>query len=202
MPYTYTITREARDTGMPMMRALALHYPTDPESAKRGDEYLWGRDILVAPVVEKGATTREIYLPPGVWYDWWSGGKHEGNHSLSREVDLKTMPLYARAGAIIPFDPVRQYVDQPVTDPATIRIYTGADGHFTLYDDDGKTLDYENGAGAWTSFAWNDAKRTLEIKLDDHTKTKPPARDFDILLLPENQHKRISFKNDKQEIAF
>jgi alpha-glucosidase (family GH31 glycosyl hydrolase) len=202
MPYTYTITRQARDTGMPMMRALALHYPGDPESAKRGDEYLWGQSILVAPVVEHAATTREVYLPPGTWYDWWTNAKQEGGRSISRDVDLRTMPLYVSAGAVIPFDPARQYVDQPVTEPTTIRIYTGADGHFALYDDDGKTLDYERGAGTWTSFVWNEAKRTLEIKLDDRTKTKPPARDFDVLLLPENQHKRISFQNDKQEVTF
>jgi alpha-glucosidase/alpha-D-xyloside xylohydrolase len=156
----------------------------------------------VAPVVERAATTREVYLPPGTWYDWWTNAKQEGGRSISREVDLKTMPLYVRAGAIIPFDPVRQYVDQPVTDPTTIRIYTGADGHFTLYDDDGKTLDYEKGAGTWTSFVWNDAKRTLEIKLDDRTKTKPPARDVDVLLFPENQHKKASFSGSPLELTF
>src|SRR4029079_14696348 len=103
MPYTYTITRQARDTGMPMMRALALHYPSDPESAKRGDEFLWGQSILVAPVVERAATPRELYLPPGTWYDWWTNAKQEGGRLVSREVDLKTMPLSVRAGAIIPF---------------------------------------------------------------------------------------------------
>ena len=112
------------------------------------------------------------------------------------------MPLYVRAGAIIPFDPVRQYVDQPVTDPTTIRIYAGADGHFTLYDDDGKSLDYEKGAGVWTSFVWNDAKRTLEIKLDDRTKSKPAPRDFDVLLLPENQHKKASLAGSPLELTF
>ena len=75
MPYTYTITREARDTGLPLMRALWLEYPRDAEAAKLGDEFLWGRDLLVAPVTEKGATSRRIYLPPGDWFDWWSGEK-------------------------------------------------------------------------------------------------------------------------------
>jgi alpha-glucosidase/alpha-D-xyloside xylohydrolase len=67
--------REACDTGLPPMRALWLHYPGDAEAVKLGDEYLWGRDLLVAPVVEKGAKTRRVYLPDGIWYDWWTGKK-------------------------------------------------------------------------------------------------------------------------------
>ena len=78
MPYTYTVTREAHDTGLPLMRALWLHYPTDATAVDRGDEFLWGRDLLVAPVVEKGAKSREVYLPAGDWYDWWTNEKQSG----------------------------------------------------------------------------------------------------------------------------
>jgi alpha-glucosidase/alpha-D-xyloside xylohydrolase len=203
MPYTYTITREARDTGMPQMRALWLHYPNDAEAVKRGDEYLWGRDLLVAPVVERGATSREVYMPAGDWYDWWSGEKKSGGKVVTREVDLKTMPIYVRAGAIVPFDPVRQYVDEPVSEPTTIRIYRGANGDFTLYDDDGNSQAYLDGMGTWTNFAWNDAERKLTIKPDARSKDRTRgSREFDVLLLPDNQHKKATFSGAPVEVMF
>ncbi len=202
MPYTYTITRETHDTGLPLMRAMWLHYPNDPEAVKRGDQYLWGRDLLVAPVVERGAHERELYLPKGTWYDWWTGDKTAGGGTVEREVDLKTMPLYVRAGAIIPVDPVRQYADEPASEPTTIRIYSGADGNFVLYDDDGKSLDYLKDAGNWTAFKWNDAQRKLVIALDPRTKEKPVEREFNVVLLPSGQRKSVVFSGAPVEVSF
>src|SRR5262249_34047305 len=85
MPYTYTLAREAHDTGLPRMRALWLHYSDDVEAVKRGDEFLWGRDLLIAPVIERGATSRDVYLPPGKWYDWWTGEAAEGKQAVQRQ---------------------------------------------------------------------------------------------------------------------
>ena len=169
LPYTYTITREAHDTGLPLMRSLWLHYPCDNDAAKLGDEFLWGRDLLVAPVTEKGATSRKIYLPEGNWFDWWSGEKISGGRWIERSVDLATMPIYVRAGAIIPLDPVRQYVSQSVSEPTELEIFPGADGEFTLYDDDGESLGYLTGSDkktVWIHFKWNDASRQLVIEPD------------------------------------
>ena len=173
LPYTYTITREARDTGLPLMRALWLEYPRDAEAAKLGDEFLWGRDLLVAPVTEKGATARKVYLPEGIWFDWWTGEKKSGKQWIERSVDLATMPIYVRAGTIIPLDPVRQYVAQPVAEPTLLKIFSGADGEFTLYDDDGESLDYLRGSDSktvWIHFKWNDSARTLTIEPDKRMK--------------------------------
>ena len=161
LPYTYTLTRQARDTGLPLMRALWLHYPADVTAAARGDEYLWGRNLLVAPVVERGATSRSIYLPLGVWYDWWTGERIEGGREVTRSVDLATLPLYARAGAIIPLDPLRQYAMEPVSGPTILRIYPGADGEFSLYEDQGDTNDYLKGASAMIPIRWNEKTGTL-----------------------------------------
>ena len=105
LPYTYTTARECCETGLPMMRALWLHYPDDPQAVARGDQFLWGRDLLVSPVVEKGATVRRLYLPRGTWYDFWTEEPVEGGREIERAVDLETMPLYVRAGAIIPHGP-------------------------------------------------------------------------------------------------
>jgi len=178
MPYTYTITREAHDTGLPLMRALWLHYPRDTEAAKLGDEFLWGRDLLVAPVTEKAATSRKVYLPAGSWFDWWSGEKISGGRWIERPVDLATMPIYVRAGAIIPLDPVRQYISQPVNEPTTVKIFPGADGEFTLYDDDGESLGYLGGSdpkAIWIHFKWDDSARTLTIEPDKRMKKWPGA---------------------------
>src|SRR5205807_3148811 len=114
IPYLYSAVKETCETGMPIIRALWLHYPGDAQAVARGDEYLYGRDILVAPVVEKGATSRSLYLPRGMWYDFWTREKLEGGREISRKVDLETMPLYVRAGAVIPMGSVKQYSEEKV----------------------------------------------------------------------------------------
>ena len=205
LPYTYTITREARDTGMPLMRALWLHYPKDPEAAKLGSEYLWGRDLLIAPVTEKAATTRRVYLPAGGWYDWWNNEKISGGQWTDRPVDLATMPIYVRAGAIIPFDPVRQYVSEPVAGPTTLRIYPGADGEFTLYDDDGESPRYLKGTDdktVWIHFKWNDARRRLTIEADPRMKKWPGGvRSFSAEIIGSNsQPKPVEFRGKRLEV--
>lgn len=102
MPYLYAAAWQAHKTGLPLMRALWIYYPNDPQAATRGDEYLWGRDLLIAPVTQKAATTRALYLPHGLWYDYWTAKPIEGGREITRRVNLATIPIYARAGAIIP----------------------------------------------------------------------------------------------------
>ena len=202
LPYNYTLMREACDTGLPPMRALWLHYPNEAEAVSLGDEYLWGRDILVAPVVEKGATSRRLYLPKGNWYDWWSGEQLAGGRWLERQVDLATMPIYVRAGAIIPLDPVRQYTAQPVQAPTTLRIHPGSDGDFVLYDDDGTTLDYLHNVATWTHFHWNDARRTLTIEPDNRSKARPAAREFELLMVSSGEKKQVEYNGKKLQMTF
>jgi alpha-glucosidase/alpha-D-xyloside xylohydrolase len=201
LPYNYTLVRQACDTGLPPMRALWLHYPDDPEAVKLGTEYLWGRDILVAPVVEKGALSRRLYLPEGTWHDWWSGQTVAGKQWLDRPVDLATMPIYVRAGAILTLDPVRQYTSQPVTEPTTLRVHLGADGSFTLYDDDGTTLGYRDGSDrktVWLRFDWNDRARRLMVARDARMKTWPGGvRIFRVEIAGSNAApKRIEFRGE------
>jgi alpha-glucosidase/alpha-D-xyloside xylohydrolase len=201
MPYTYTLARQARDTGLPLMRALWLHYPDDAKAAGLGNEYLWGRDLLVAPVFTKGATSREVYLPAGQWYDWWTNERHAGGQSVTREVDLATMPLYVRAGAIIPFDPVRQYTAQQVDEPMTLRVYTGADGDFTLYEDDGESLEYLDGKATWTRITWDDDARRVVIE-PGAEGDDPTPQTFRVELLPEGEMKSVEYADERVEAAF
>jgi alpha-glucosidase/alpha-D-xyloside xylohydrolase len=205
MPYTYTLAREAYDTGMPLMRALWLHYPNDKQARGQSQEYLWGRDLLIAPVYEKGATSRDVYLPPGTWYDWWDNSRHNGGASVTRKVDLATMPIYVRAGAIVPIDPVRQYMAQPVTEPTTLQIYSGANGEFTMYEDDGNSQGYLQNKGTWTKLSWDDAAKKLTITASPPagaSNESTAAREFKVLLLPSRTEKTVKYDGRKVEVGF
>jgi len=164
MPYLYSVVRETSTTGLPIVRALWLHYPLDAAAVARGDEYLWGRDILVAPVVEKGASKRSLYLPEGRWHDFWSEDIYQGGREVSRDVDLGTTPLFVRAGAIVPLGPVRQYTTERSDEPIELTVYPGANGTFTLYDDDGRSFDYQRGDWMGIDLAWDDGGRRLSLR--------------------------------------
>jgi alpha-glucosidase (family GH31 glycosyl hydrolase) len=176
MPYLYSAVREACTTGLPVIRALWLHHPDDPAAVARGDEYLWGRDLLVAPVTEKGARSRRLYLPRGTWYDFWTEEAVEGGREVDRPVDLETMPLYVRAGAILPLGPVRQFTGEAVDGPLTLRVYPGADGSFLLYEDDGVSFGYRAGDWMGIRLDWDDRARRLGVRLADGSRMRPPLR--------------------------
>jgi alpha-glucosidase/alpha-D-xyloside xylohydrolase len=174
LPYTYTIARECCDTGLPMIRALWLHHPDDARATATGDQFLWGRDILVSPVVEKSAMVKRLYLPRGSWWDFWTEEKLEGGREISRYVDLATMPLHVRAGAIIPMGPIKQYVDEPVDAPLSVTIYPGANGASTLYEDDGKSFAHKRGDFMRLAMTWNDATRQFSIALAPGSRLRAP----------------------------
>jgi alpha-glucosidase (family GH31 glycosyl hydrolase) len=202
LPYNYALVREACDTGLPPMRALWLHYPTDPAAVKLGDEYLWGRDLLVAPVVAKGATERKLYLPEGDWYDFWTNEKQTGKREVTRKVDLATMPLYVRAGAILPLDPVRQYTGEATQEPTTIRVYPGRDGEFRLYDDDGKSLDYAKGKFARTRLKWDDKARRLLIEPDGAGGLPVGERTFVVEVVGGGKPQTVKYAGERVETTF
>jgi alpha-glucosidase/alpha-D-xyloside xylohydrolase len=202
-PYLYSAVRECHETGMPIMRALWLHYPDDPAAVARGDEYLWGRNLLVAPVTEKGATSRKLYLPRGDWYDFWTEEKVAGGREIIRPVDLATMPLYARAGAVIPFGPLKQYTGEKVDGPLTLVVYPGADGSSFLYEDDGATFNYRKGEWSKVMFSWNDGRRTLSIRLaPDSMPRVPQRREIEVRLAPEKTVRKVVLDARPVEVKF
>jgi alpha-glucosidase/alpha-D-xyloside xylohydrolase len=199
LSYNYTLTWEARETGMPMMRSLWLHYPKDKKARGIGDEYLWGRDMLIAPVYEKGATSRDVYLPAGKWYDWWTGKAETGGRTVQRSVDLATMPIYVRGGAIVPVDPIRQYTGQKVDEPTTLKIYRGANGKYTLYDDDGISLGYLKGDSVQTLIKWDDAAKKLTL---EPASKQTATRAFQVELIPDGVTKKIRYTGQRLELQF
>jgi alpha-glucosidase/alpha-D-xyloside xylohydrolase len=194
MPYLYSAVRETSQTGMPIVRAMWLHYADDPQAVVRGDQYLWGRDILVAPVVEKNASSRRLYLPRGAWFDFWTEERTEGGREIDRAVDLATMPLYVRAGAVVPSGPVKQYTAEPVEGPLTVTVYPGADGSFELFEDDGKSFAYRAGGWMGLTFRWNDRARRLLVELTPGSKMRPPlTRDLAIRVAGSSRVTNVKF---------
>jgi alpha-glucosidase/alpha-D-xyloside xylohydrolase len=194
LPYTYTVAKECCETGLPMIRSLWLHYSPDATASARGDQFLWGRDLLVSPVVEKGATSRRLYLPKGSWFDYWTEARLEGGREIDRAVDLETMPLHVRAGAILPHAPVREYSEQPTSEPMTMVVYPGADGAFTLYEDDGRSFEYRKGAQMRLVMRWNDAARRLSIGLAPGSKLLPPmTRPIRVRIAGSKEEKAVEF---------
>jgi alpha-D-xyloside xylohydrolase len=151
MPYIYSLGYGAYETGAPFMRALFMDFPGDPHAANVADEYMFGPAFLVAPVTEQGATSRVVYLPAGAdWYNYWTNERVRGGQTVKVDAPIDTLPLFVRAGSILPFG-----------EPARLRVYPGADADFALYDDDGRTYAYEKGAGKVTRLHWDDAAGKL-----------------------------------------
>ncbi len=142
MPYSYTLAWQARTLGLPMMRPLVLNYPDDPNVWDLGTQYLWGDDILVAPVTRKGSTQWTVYLPEGVWHDFWTHQAYQGPGGVTVPAPLDTLPLFVRAGALIPLGPVKQYDAEPVANELVVLVYPRGQASFSLYDDDGYSNRY------------------------------------------------------------
>lgn len=166
LPYIYSTDRRVYNEGFSFMRAMGIAFPQDTHALNLTDQFMFGRDILVAPVVKSQATQRSIYLPKienGKWVDMWNGQQFDGGRNVKREVNLALMPLFVRQGTIIPWGPKVQYSSQTNWDNLEIRIYPGADGSFTLYEDEGDNYNYEQGQFSEIPFSWNDETQTLTI---------------------------------------
>ena len=163
---------------------------------------MWGRDILVAPVTEKGAVERRLYLPRGTWYDFWTNTTVEGGAEITRAVDLETIPLYVRAGAILPFGPLRQHTGEVVEGPLEVRIYPGADGAFTLYEDDGRTFNYRNGEWMGIRMSWDDKAGTLTVRLVQGSRMLAPLERHVEFKLASGQVRSEVFVGRPLEVRF
>ena len=169
-PYIYTYAREAHDTGIPLMRALLLEYPTDLETYKLNAQFLFGRELLVAPVVEKGALTKDVYLPEGEWVNFNDGKTtYKGGQWITVDAPLNVIPLFVKKGSIIPTMPVMQYIHEKSSYPVSLEIFPAAlnkEAAFTLYEDDGESRDYERNIYARTRFSSQTTKEGLVLKIN------------------------------------
>ena len=170
-----------------------------PQAVARGDQYLWGRDLLCRTCDREGRDSAALYLPRGDWYDYWTEEKFAGGREISRPVDLATMPLYVRSGSILPLGPVRQYTGEKVDGPLTLLVYPGVDGAFTLYEDDGATFDYRRGQWTRLQIEWKNARRVLSLR-SIGGPTPPQRREIEIRIARESAVRKIVFEGRPIEV--
>ncbi|WP_309120504.1 TIM-barrel domain-containing protein [Paenibacillus sp.] len=167
LPYIYSLAGAVTHEHGTMMRPLAFDFPADPVVRGIDDQYAFGPALLVCPIVSPsvgGRSTRRVYLPAGTdWYDFWTGERHAGGSWLTADCGLETIPLYVRAGSVLPIGPDVQWSGEALDAPWDVLVYPGADGGFTLYEDEGDGYGYERGAFARTSVVWGDASRRLRF---------------------------------------
>jgi alpha-D-xyloside xylohydrolase len=161
MPYIYSLGYYTHKTGAPFMRALFMDFPNDPKVANIGDEYMFGPAFLVVPVTSQGQTTKSVYLPQGtVWYNFWTNERFEGGQTIQVSAAIDTIPLFVKAGSIIPLGSVVESTHDKQS-IVHVKVYPGSDGNFTLYNDDGLTYAYEKGDRQITNLHWDNSSRKL-----------------------------------------
>jgi len=163
LPYIYSVAWMVHSQSYTPMRPLVMDFLNDPRTRDIGDQFLFGPAILVNPVTEPGATTRRLYLPKTTWYDFWTGKSVEGGKAIDAPAPLDRIPLFVRAGSILPIGPGLEYAAEKPADPIELRVYPGADASFNLYEDEGDNYDYEKGVRAIIPLQWSDATKTLTI---------------------------------------
>jgi alpha-glucosidase len=165
LPHLYNVMREAAETGLPAMRPLMLEYPEDGTTYGMDDQFLFGSDLLVAPVLRAGLTQRGVYLPRGDWYDYWSGERHQGGKWVNAPVTLASLPLFVRAGAFVFQQPVVQHTGEMPGQPLEVSLFPGGASERWLYEDAGNGLEYRRGAYARRRFAMREEAAALVVEV-------------------------------------
>jgi len=163
LPYIYSLAWKTTSESYTPMRPLVMDFRSDVRAQNIGDQFMYGPAFLVSPVTEPDATTRRLYLPQAKWYDFWTGSTIGGGKTIDASAPLDRLPLYIRAGSILPLGPDEEWSTEKLADPIELRIYRGADADFTLYEDENDTYNYENGAYATIPLHWDEAKQALTI---------------------------------------
>jgi alpha-D-xyloside xylohydrolase len=191
LPYTYSLAWRTTSEGYTPMRPLVMDFRTDVRAQNIGDQFMYGPAFLVNPVTEPDAKTRRLYLPLNLphddWYDFWTGARVPGGKMIDAAASLDRLPLYVRAGSIVPLGPDEEWSTQKPADPIELRVYRGASGDFTLYEDENDNYDYEKGAYAIISFHWDETSGTLTI--GDRKGSFPGmirTRTFRVVFVSEN----------------
>jgi alpha-glucosidase (family GH31 glycosyl hydrolase) len=185
IPYLYTLSWQAYSTGLPMVRGLYLSYPEAPEAYAFDREYMLGDQMLVAPITTSGTTaSTPVWFPPGTWTDMFTGKSYTGPTVQTITDDLTKMPVFIKAGGILPSQPAMDYATQKSVNPLTLDVYTGADGSFTLYEDSGEGLDYQSNNYALTPISYSQSQATVQIgAAQGHYAQQPTQRQYILNLI-------------------
>jgi alpha-D-xyloside xylohydrolase len=192
MPYIYTLAGKAYHDDYTIMRALVMDFADDTNVLNIADEYMFGSSMLVCPVYEYKARSREVYLPStSGWYDFYSGKYHEGGRIIEVPAPLEKMPLFVVEGSIIPIGPEIQYTGEKFADPLTLYIYAGRDGYFELYEDENVNYNYEKDMYATIPFSYNDKSRTLTIgEIKGSYPGMPEKRTIKVVYITKDKEKK------------
>jgi len=222
LPYIYSNAGACTQHGNTMMRALVMDYANDSNAVARNDEYMFGRNLLVKPVtdpmytykdqqkrghlifpdVKKAAAPTDVYLPAGNdWFDFWTGARHAGGSTIQRLCPIDIIPVFVKAGSILPWGPAVQYSSEKPWDNLEIRVYPGADGTFTLYEDEGDNYNYEKGAFTEIPFAWNESKRELTIGTRrGHYRGMIKNRQFRVVVIGESGEHTVKYNGKSVKV--
>ena len=202
LPYIYSLAWKTTSEAYTPMRPLVMDFRTDARAQDVGDQFMYGPAFLVNPVTDAGATSRQVYLPDAKWYDFWTGVAVEGGQSINAVAPLERLPLYVRAGSILPLGPDEEWSTEKAADPIELRIYRGANGDFTLYEDENDNYDYEKGVYATIPFHWDDAAHTLTI--GDRKGQFPgmlESRTFRVVFVGENHGVGVSQADEADKVV-
>jgi alpha-glucosidase (family GH31 glycosyl hydrolase) len=201
LPYIYSQAFRANQTGAPFMRALSLDYPNDRNTSDITDEYMFGPSILVAPVTEQGQDEREVYLPEGnEWYDFWTNVKYQGGQTVKVPAPIERIPLFVKAGSVLPLGPIVNYVGEKPED-LEIRIYIGASGSTKIYQDENDNYNYEKGLFTTFEINWNNEKNILAFteQKGDFPGASLPKK-INVVFIKENQEMNEQSVNNPDKI--
>ena len=216
LPYIYSLAGWTTQHDYTMLRALPFDFRSDPVTYDIRDQYMFGPALLVNPVTQpmlydmgsrplgNVPQLRPVYLPAGAeWYDFWTGRRYSGGQTIHADAPISRMPLYVRAGSILPMGPIRQHVNDLPEAPVELHVYPGQDGSFELYEDEGDQYNYENGAFSTIGIQWNNAERQLILEARKGQYTgMPEQRTFEIFLHDEGTHPGSSLSRPNQKVRY
>jgi alpha-glucosidase len=194
LPHIYNVMYEASTTGVPALRPLFLEFPDDNATWSMDEQFMFGRDLLVAPVLREGERQREVYLPKGEWFDFWTGGRHEGGRPIQVSVTIDSTPVFVRGGAFVFRQPVVQHTGEMPGQPLEVHVYPAPTSEATLYEDDGETHAYRNGAFMRRTFRQTrtpETSATIEAAAPEGTY-RPKPRDLVFQVAWQGEPRRVS----------
>jgi alpha-D-xyloside xylohydrolase len=200
MPYIYTLAGMTWHNDYTIMRALAMDFPGDPMVTSVGDQYMFGPALMVAPIYQFQARSREVVFPAGTgWYDLYTGKYNDGGHTQTVAAPYEVLPLFVREGAILPFGPEIMHTAGNSADPITLYIYTGKNGAFNLYEDEGTNYDYEKGAYSIIPITWDEESGTLNIgERKGSWEGMPETRTFKVVWVSKEKPVKFDLSADPQ----
>ena len=203
LPFLYTTLEEAHRTGVPVFRPLLLNYQDDASTYNLDDQFMVGSDLLVAPVLAAGQTQRLVYLPNGIWYDYWTNKRYEGGTMVRAEAPLETVPMFVRGGAIIPKAPAMKHVNEKPRDPITFEIYPDDKGSAatTLYEDDGDTPAYKSGVFRRTRVNVSRTTNGYRVSVDRPEGSYVPASRKFVFVLKPSANKKAAAPDNGQPLT-